>query len=61
MRGIRPHTYTNGNCYTDTNSYSYSYSYGHAYTYTYANPMLGAVHTDATTSPQPPTASLALV
>ena len=61
MRGIRPHTYPNGNCYTDANSYSYSYSYGHAYTYTYANPMLGAVHTDAATSPHPSAAPVALV
>lgn len=53
MRGIRSYTYTNGDSYTDANSYSYRY--GHAYTY----PMLGAVYTDAATSPNPSTASLA--
>jgi hypothetical protein len=57
LRGIRSYTYTNGDSYTNANSYSYRY--GHAYTYTYANPMLGAVYTDATTSPHPSTASLA--
>ena len=59
MRGIRPHTYTNGNCYTDANSYSYGY--GHAYTYTNAIPMLRAVYTDAATSPHPSAAPVALV
>ena len=49
MRGIRSYTYTNGDCYTD--AYRYGYSYGHAYTYTNAIPMLGAVYTDAATSP----------
>ena len=58
MRGIRPHTYTNGNCYTDANSYSYGY--GHAYTYTYAIPMLRAVYTDAATPPHPSAAPVAL-
>jgi len=39
LRGIRPHTYTNGNCYTDANSYGYSNEYAechansHAYGY----------------------------
>ena len=54
MRGIRSYTYTNSDCYADANSYSYRYA--HAYTYTNANPMLGAVYTDAATSPHPGTA-----
>ena len=49
LRRIRSYTYTYGDCYTDANSYSYSY--GHAYAYTNANPVLGAVYTDAATSP----------
>ena len=56
MRGIRSYTYTNGDCYTD----AYSYGYGHAYTYTNAIPVLGAVYTDAATSPHPSAAPVAL-
>ncbi len=63
MRGIRSCTYTNSDCYADADANSNSYSYAHAYTYTYthtnANPMLGAVYTDAAPSPQPAAAPVA--
>jgi hypothetical protein len=52
LRGIRPHTYTNGNCYTDANSYSYRYAHdytecdanSHSYAYSPADTHRQAEH-----------------